>query len=333
MNLLTSADRQSVAVHRIAAPFALLLSAVTWGLAPVANRYLVGFIPPLHLLFLRYVLTSLFFLPVLFRIRVRLTSREVVRLSLSGLIGIVAYNASVVFAAQWVPAETMGLVIGTEPLWMAVLAVLFLKQRLKKTVAFGMLLSAAGLVVLTQWASPSGTAHSHVNHLYLLGIGLLLFGALMWVTYSMVLRPLSHSHGALAASAFSTVMGTLPMVLLISHSLFVTIASLSAFAWLILVTWSILNAAAIWLWNYGLSWVNPVPAGLFLYLIPAIGVAGGHVLLHESLTTRILLGGALTVAGVIAANLPRSSKPGSSTSKAASAPSAADQGLSHQREL
>lgn len=53
--------------RRLAAPAALLLAVVCWGLSPVATRLLVTRISPLALLILRSAVASLCFLPVLLR--------------------------------------------------------------------------------------------------------------------------------------------------------------------------------------------------------------------------------------------------------------------------
>jgi drug/metabolite transporter (DMT)-like permease len=59
------------------------------------------------------------------------------------------------------------------------------------------------------------------------------------------------------------------------------------------------------LWNHASARLPAERLGLFLYLIPMVALAGGAVLLGESLTVTILAGGALTIGGVWVASRTR----------------------------
>jgi drug/metabolite transporter (DMT)-like permease len=55
---------------------ALLLAVLCWGLAPVANRYLLASLSPLHLLILRFVVASVLFVPNALQVRRQRWSRS-----------------------------------------------------------------------------------------------------------------------------------------------------------------------------------------------------------------------------------------------------------------
>jgi drug/metabolite transporter (DMT)-like permease len=53
------------------------------------------------------------------------------------------------------------------------------------------------------------------------------------------------------------------------------------------------------LWNYGVSRVPASRAAVFLYLYPAVGVAGGVLLLGERATAGVAIGGLLVVSALV----------------------------------
>src|SRR5207244_367939 len=96
---------------------ALLLAVVCWGLAPVANRYLLMSVSPLYLVILRFVVASLLFVPIVLHMRQQRWSRRDGLLAIfCGLASILGYNVTVTFGLQWVPAGVAGQLVATSPL-------------------------------------------------------------------------------------------------------------------------------------------------------------------------------------------------------------------------
>lgn len=280
---------------------ALTVAAVFWGLAPVANRYLVvGQLSPWHLLVVRLAIASLTLAPLLVRVRrLGLGGRDWTLLTAGGLAAVLGYYVPVTVGAQWIPAGVSGLLITAEPIFIVLLSVLVLRERQPWRVLAGVLGGAAGVALLVGW-TPGGGG----GPLYRLGSGLTLFGALMWAVYTLLLGPLSRRLGALYSTALTTILGTLPLLTLARGGLQAA-AGLSPPAWggLLLLA---LGGTALGtvLWSYGLARVPAARAGAFLYLQPLISVLGGSLLLGERVGLSTLLGGALILAGVALAQVP-----------------------------
>src|SRR5215469_1322454 len=83
----------------------LLLAVLCWGLAPVANRYLLRSLSPSYLVIARFVVASLLFLPVVAQMRKQQWRRaDLLRSILCGLASILGYNVVVTYGLEWVPA-------------------------------------------------------------------------------------------------------------------------------------------------------------------------------------------------------------------------------------
>ena len=272
-----------------------------WGLAPVATRQLVLGLPPLAVAAIRFTLSSLLFLPValpaLRRPEVRADLR---RLLAVGVLGITGYNLPATIALRHVPAGTAGLLIATEPVWIAVIASAQRRNPPHGRVLAGLCLSGAGAVGLV--TDRAQALPSNLSASFLTGAGLILFGAFMWGAYTVAMRPLTHRHGPLASSALTCVLGSLPMIALlpvaapaagsITPERALVLAGLAAGS----------TVAATVLFIHGVSELGPERAGVFLNVVPVISVAAAAAFLGEPVGTVTLVAGAAVIAGVMLAS-------------------------------
>lgn len=274
---------------------AILVAVVLWGLAPVATRYLVLNADPLGVLGIRFLFCSLCYLPVLPWLglgTMRWNRRTLAMLAACGIIGVVGYNVPMTLGIRDVHAGFAGILLSTEPLWIALLSVVALKHRLTAPLAWGLAVAFAGVVTLSVGngltVSPSMFG----------GAALVLLGAFMWGAYSVAVGPLVRRYGALRVSAVTMWIGTVPLIAICAAGMLST--TLDATGWLVLFLYGLgPNLIGMLLWNYGLSRVPGPQAGLLLNLYPVVSVAGGVLLLNEPLTLTTLVGGAIVLVGLL----------------------------------
>lgn len=274
---------------------AVTVAVVLWGLAPVATRYLVLAVDPLGSLALRFALCSLCYLPVLPWLQARTWTRRDLRLLvLCGLVGILGYNVPMTLGIRDVQAGFAGILLSTEPLWIALLSVAVLKHRLTAPLAWGLATAFVGVVTLS---AGGGVA---VDASMLGGAALVLLGAFMWGAYSVAVGPLVRRYGALRVSALTMWIGTVPLVAFSISGMWSAGHSLTAGGWVVLGLYALgPNLVGMLAWNYGLSRVPGTRAGLMLNLYPVVSVIGGFVFLREPVTSAAVIGGSLVVVGLV----------------------------------
>jgi drug/metabolite transporter (DMT)-like permease len=272
-----------------------LIAVTLWGLAPVATRAAVGHLAPLPLLVLRLTAASLVLLPWALPVFRRLRLRPAGRLLAAGALGLVGYNLPVTVGLQWLPAATAGLLLATEPVWVMLLGLAFLGERSGSRAWLGSAVALGGVAVLAGPGALSGAA----GYRALAGAGLVLAGTLAFGGYTIVLRPLSRAHGPVAATAASTVVGTVPYLALAGT------VSAPALARLSLPVWGQLaflafgsTVAGLLLWNSAILSGGTARVSLLLYLEPAVSVLGAVIFLGERVTPAAIAGGLLVLAGV-----------------------------------
>jgi len=276
-----------------------LVAVTLWGLAPVATRAAVAHLAPLPLLVLRLTLASLVLLPWALPVFRRLRPRSAGRLIAAGTLGLVGYNLPVTVGLQWLPASTAGLLLATEPVWVMVLGRVFLAERGDARAWLGSAVALGGVAVL---AGPGALTGTH-GHQALAGAGLVLAGTLAFGAYTIVLRPLSREHGAIPATAASTVVGTLPYLAFAGTLTGPGLGHLDPAVWGELAFLALgSTAAGLLLWNRAVLALGTTRVSLLLYLEPVVSVLGAVFLLGEHVTVLMIAGGLLILAGVAVAS-------------------------------
>jgi drug/metabolite transporter (DMT)-like permease len=272
-----------------------LIAVCLWGLAPVATRSLVSELAPLPLLTLRQLLAAGVLLPWAVPALRRIDARDLPRFIAAGLLGMVGYNLPVTVGLQWLPASSAGLLLATEPVWVLVIGLVFLGERVGPRVLAGTGIALAGVAVIAGPAALSPGSGTRA----VAGAALVLLATLAFGGYMIVLRPLSQKYGPVSATATSSVAGALPYLALVPlpGTAWPPRLSPSAGAELLFLALGS-TVAGMLLWNLA---VVRGGAGIsrLLYLEPVVSVLGAVVFLGEQVTAAVLAGGVLVIAGVI----------------------------------
>jgi drug/metabolite transporter (DMT)-like permease len=307
MNLPASTDTADTAeaVHvDVPGPVAVLsgVAAVCmWGLAPVATRAAVAQLAPLSLTVLRAIIAGLVCLPWSASVLRRLDRPGALRAVAAGLLGMVGYNLPVALGVQWLHASTAALVLATEPVWILVLARLFLGQRAPRWAWIGSAVALGGVAVIAgPDAVPGGSGGSGGRTLA--GLGLVLLGTMLFGAYTIILRPLSTVYGPRAATAISTTVGAVPYLALVGMLTPHRLVAVPGTFWGELIFLALGSSVmGMLLWNLSVARIGSTRAGLLLFLEPLVGVTGSLVLLGEHLSSASIAGGALVMTGVATA--------------------------------
>jgi drug/metabolite transporter (DMT)-like permease len=219
------------------------------------------------------------------------TVRDALHFALCAFLGIVLYNALLNTGEQTVAPGAASFIAGTMPLFTALLAVVFLGERFNRWGWLGSLLSLAGIAIIAH-GQPGGLA---------LGSGstLILGAAISTAGFFVLQRRLIPAYGAMTSTGYTLLAGAL----LLSPWLPSALGSLPvapASVWVAVLMLGILPAALGYAtWTVALDYYGAARAANFLYLTPAVATAFSMVLTGERPGLSTLLGGLLTIAGVV----------------------------------
>lgn len=281
----------------------LLLMAIFWGGTFIAGRMLAVYQTPFSAAFVRFCLASLALVLISLRTNGALpcpARRQWLPLLVLGLSGIFAYNACFFKGLELTEASRAAVIIANNPIFIALLAAIFLDEKLTSIKIGGIVLSICGaLVVIT---------HGRLLTIFSTGIGrgeLYIFGCVVsWVTYSLVGRVALRGMTPLAAVTWSSLIGTLLLFpAAVQEGLFQNISGFSAGAWASLAYLGLCGTVLAFIWYYqGIQKIGSTRAGQFINFVPVSGVILSVWLLDEPLTLSLFSGLLLVSSGVYLTN-------------------------------
>lgn len=278
------------------AVLALLFTMLVWGIAPVFIRNLSTELGPSDALVIRYIIVGLIYGIGLYVTGMkRVASADWKMLLLISIVGMLGYNLGSVFGFECVPAGVGGLIIGTQPLLIAVLAAVLTRETLTVATMVGLGVSFLGTALLFSSDLSGGVAGSS----QLLGGILIFLSGLAWALYVVLARPLIRAYGAFQVSALTIMIATLPMLLLLRPGTVDTVMTMTPRLWFEMFFMVILaTVVSAVTWNYGAGRLSSIATGTFLYLVPVLAVAAGAIILDEAVTPGMVVGGVLILLGV-----------------------------------
>jgi drug/metabolite transporter (DMT)-like permease len=285
--------------------FALVLITILWGNSFIAIKHAVQFLTPMELTILRFIPAAVAFAALILPTR-RASFWTMVRkdgliLIFLGLTGFVGYNIALMTGEQRIAAGTASLIVPSlNPILIFILSIIFLKERPTVKKVTGLILASIGLYIIVRYASGERIVLS-----YLLYVLVTMLAPLCFATYTILGKPLVARYPPLQVTGGATIAAVIPLLFLINGELMAKLPTLPATVWLSIAFLSFLCtvfAFVVWLW--ALQQMEASRVGSFTYLVPLFGVSFSQVILGESITLALVIGGAILLGGVYIINRP-----------------------------
>ena len=275
------------------------LAVVLWGISFVATKAALREISPITLIFTRSALGTALLLATLAARRLPLVPPRASwgPLALMGFVGVCFHQLLQAFGIRLTTAVHAGWIVGLIPIWSAVLAGLFLRERFGAGKLAGLALGFAGavLVVSRGRATPGILALPGTR-----GDLLMLASTLNWAIYTTLGHGTIRRLGSLRATAGAMLLGGLMLApLFLRAGGWREYAALSG-AGLAAVLYLGIGASGLgYLFWYGaLEQVETSRVAAFLYLEPLVTLIAAMALLREPVGLATMAGGLMVLAGV-----------------------------------
>jgi drug/metabolite transporter (DMT)-like permease len=273
---------------------ALAGTVVLWACAFPAIRVGLDGYGVAALSLLRLVVATVVLVPVARAARVRRPRRrDLPLIVLCGASGMSAYQLLLNWGEVHVPAGTASLLIAVAPAFSVLVAAAFLGERLTAGRVFGSAIAVAGSAVI---AFGGGSAR------YTTGAWIVLAAAVAQGIYHTASKPLLRNYRALEVACYAMWSGAI-FLLPFSPALIRAVPRAPTEATISAILLGVLpSALGFVIWGYAVARMTIAAATAALYLVPPVAVLVAFGWLGESPHWVELVGGCISIAGVVLIN-------------------------------
>lgn len=282
------------------ADLAMSLIILVWGMNYIVAKDALTHLPPLAFNAIRFVLG----LPVLaFAAQrapggIRVARADVPRLILTGMIGPLGYQVLFILAISLTTSTNTSLLTNSAPMWTAVFSLALGILVIRRPMLIGLAMSVIGVSLVVLGGSGSGFSLSSAS---LLGSALALGGALVTAVYNIQVKPLVDRYGSTTVAVWVYVITMFGLLIVAAPDLRTLSADdLPVRVWPNLFYSGLLSSGVGFLVeSYAIRQLGPTRMSSYTNFTPIVAAVGGIVIMGDPLTVALLIGGALTMAGVV----------------------------------
>jgi drug/metabolite transporter (DMT)-like permease len=277
----------------------LIFAAVVWGISFIATKVAVADVPPAVVVWLRFTIgLIILFVFMLFRGMLRLpTFKDGLYFALLGFIGISFHQWLQSTGLVTSQASTTSWIVSTAPIFIALLAWVFLREKLGRLALLGIGLATLGVLLVV---SKGNFSSLFTGSMGTPGDLLVLISAPNWAVFSVLSRSALNKFPALFVLFYVMLFGWMfSSIHFLSIQGWTFLPQISSSGWLAVGFLGIgCTALAYIFWYDGLQAITATQAGVFLYIEPLVSLVAAALILGETITLPALLGGSFILLGV-----------------------------------
>ena len=277
-----------------------LIAVIFWGASFIATKYLLDELTPETIISLRLIFAIL----LLSGIAIVQKRDFSINLKSHGYIFLLALIAVFhlwiqVTGLKFTTASNTGWIIGTAPIFMALLGLIFFNEKLSAIKIIGIIVAVIGLLLLVGKGNPT-----NIDLIENKGDLLVLSSSFTWGIYSMVNKKISLTYSPLMTILYLFIMMAIIIVpITVNDTVIKSVYNLTITGWISILFLGLLcSGVAYVIWAYSLREMESAKVGAYLYFEPFVTVLTAWLFLNENITVLMILSGLIITAGVFLVN-------------------------------
>ena len=278
-------------------PVLLVFVALAWAGSFVVVKAITAEIDPIFLGFLRFSVATPFMLLVLVIQKKKLIwDRKLMPwIATLGLTGVTLLYIFQFLGVSLTTAATAGVLINTNVIFIALLSVLILKEKLTPKTFCGILLSFIGAIIVV-WSRSTDTTIIF-SDIFIIGSILIILSAFSWAIYTIIGKKLLTIYDPIEITTTGFLWGTIFYLPLLPY-VYTNWTTISLPGWGAVLYLALICSVFAYLgWYYALKHIQASKAAVYLNLIPLFTILLA-LLFGEIPSPTFLIGAGLIIYGV-----------------------------------
>ena len=281
------------------------MTIIFWAFAFPLIKIGLEELSPVNLTIMRLLVACIVFLILLLTIPNKFSKihkKDILPIFLLGFTGIIIYHLGLNYGEQYISASAASLIIATIPIFVVILAVIFLKEKITLKIVLGIILSLVGVVIISIVGKPD----IPIEIKYVSGAFAVLIGALVGAGYTVAGKKMLSRYSALSLTVYAFLFGSIGLIPFINNSLFEEVVAMSVTGWSVVIFLGICSTVISYvLWYVALEIKSASKISVYLYFIPVLSTIISYILFQDKITWLFIFGGALVILGLYVVNKQR----------------------------
>lgn len=266
----------------------------------VCGKYVNYDIGPLTATLLRYIIAILALSGMIFYYGIpslKIDRKDIWQMVLLGLIGIVLYHYFFFSSLAHTKAANSAIIMATNPLFVGLMAAIFLRERLSRIAYFGAALALFGVLTLLTRGNLKYLLQLRFN----LGEIYMLLGVFCSVSYSLMIKNLLKKYSGFSITYYASLFGTVLLFFVVpledfySKKLVLSTASILSLLYMGIFA----SGLGYYLFNLGIDKIGPTRNASSIYsLVPIFVSVLGLLFFGESITWIMIICTIMIIVGL-----------------------------------
>lgn len=218
--------------------------------------------------------------------------KDIPRLIVVSFVGIVLYQTLFMETVKYTSATNASLLISISPIFTTLFAVFLKQEKFSSRKLIGSMIAFVGAALVLV------AGHSLASSFYGNGIGMIT--SICWGFYPVLAGPLIKKYSALRVTAWSALVGAIPLLLLSGPHVFVMPFHITKGMTLFALLYSIfcVTVFGLVMWYIGVQKIGASHTMVYMYITPIVAVLFAAIWANESISLQQMIGGIIIFFGL-----------------------------------
>lgn len=277
----------------------MTLSALFWSGAFIAGKFGVGEFSPVALTFFRFFFASIIIFIIMVKYEKkdwRLKREDIGVFLITGIAGMVGYHILFFTALKYTAASSASILAATNPIITAILASIFIGEKLDFKRVLVILLALFGVILtISNW-----NIKVIMNLSFNKGDIIMLMAVFAWAAYSVIVKKVMPKFTPLILTTYSFIVCTIVLLPFVIREIFMgSISNISSSGWISVLYMSIFPTVIGYLiQQMSIKEIGASKTAIFINLVPFFSIILGVLILGEKINPLRLFSGMIIIFSV-----------------------------------